>query len=216
VISLVLGRREQGKSTLAYHLALKSDTRVIFDPRSQFHTSSDIISDDFDLLNLLDTRYEIIVQPEHSVPEVFERCAWSVNEWIKENPDEQLCFLLDEARFIETVKKIPPSLDAILRMAPRKTTHTIFTAHRPSDISVDIRAIADFWFLFHTTQEHDLKAIAERCGNDVADEVSTLKPFEIIVWDDGIGKARKDTNSSAWKHSFTLPARPEKFEGAQV
>ena len=36
MIFLSIGRREQGKTTLAYYFASRRPTRVIFDPRKQF------------------------------------------------------------------------------------------------------------------------------------------------------------------------------------
>jgi hypothetical protein len=214
MISLCIGRREQGKSTLAYHLALQSSTRVIVDPRALFETSSDILPNANGLYDLLDTRQEIIVQPEEETNEIFEAVCVEVKDWLQENPDEPFALLGDEARFFDTPSYIPSSLDWILRMSSRKLVHAIFTMHRPVDISVDIRAIADYWFIFHTTQEHDLKVIAERCGQEVAELVSNLdgSKNELIVWDDAHGTFRKETDRSKWYHSLSLPMLPSHLQ----
>ncbi len=40
MIFLSIGRREQGKTTLAYYFAKKRPTRIIFDPRKAFAGNS--------------------------------------------------------------------------------------------------------------------------------------------------------------------------------
>lgn len=192
MIIAVLGRREQGKTTFADYLAAQRETRVKFDPRAIFGTTSDIIPDSSELYEMLEEREEIIVQPERNVKVNFERCCDVVWEWIrfytKQGQEVSLAFLVDEARIIDTPSYIPQSLDSIMRMAPRKEVDVIFTAHRPSDISVDIRAIADFWCMFQITQEHDLKVISERCGEEVAEIVSRLPAHHLLIWNDALGK----------------------------
>jgi hypothetical protein len=216
VISLVIGRREQGKTTLAYWLARQRSTRVIFDPRAMFHTTSDVLPSGFALFELLDDREEVIVQPQENVVAAFDETTTAIRDWILQNPDEPFALLVDEARFVETTEKISPSFDWILRLGPRKTLDTILTAHRPVDISTDIRAIADYWFIFQTTQEHDLKVITERCGGEVADMVSTLEPFQLVVWNDSIGKFRKETDSEKWRVRLDLPALTTRQQAQEV
>jgi len=220
MIILVFGRREQGKTTFAYHLALQKETRVEFDPRGMFATTSDIIPDSFELQELLDEREEIIVQPEHNVKRVFEDTCNSIWRWIKQYHDMgdelSLSFLVDEARFIDTPSYIPESLDAILRMAPRREVDTIFTAHRPVDISVDIRAIADYWAIFQTTQEHDLKVISERCGEQVAEIVAKLPAHHLVIWNDALGTFRVLDKPEVWKHQITRLPQNVRLEGENV
>jgi hypothetical protein len=147
---------------------------------------------------MLDTQEEILVKPPVGVIPTFEQVCMEVKSWIEDNPAEQISFLVDEARFIKTTENISESFDWILRFTPPDRVHTILTAHRPVDISVDIRAIADFWFIFRTTQEHDLKAIAERCGSEVADEATRLERGQLLIWNDGEGFSRKHTDKTSW------------------
>lgn len=216
MITLVFGRREQGKTTLAYHLALQKETRVIVDPRGQFRTTSDILPDEVGLYELLDEREEVIIQPRGNPKEVFARVSSVVEDWLRDNPGAQFVFLLDEARIFDTPSVIPDDFEYLLRMAPRNEVDVILTAHRPSDVSVDIRAIADFWLLFQMTQEHDLKVISERCGEKVAEIAATLPEHSVIVWNDAKGTFRVSHDSEKWKHDIKNFPRNVKEEGERA
>jgi hypothetical protein len=200
MISSINGRRELGKSTLALHLARRRATRVIFDPRFLFKTSNVIVRivDANSIYELLNTEKEIIIQPDSDVAGNFERTCNGIKLWILDHPLEPICFLIDEASFVDTPNYICESLSWILRCTPRKTVDIIFTAHRPADIAVGIRAIADFWYMFRITQENDLKVIQDRCGSEIRDMLPTLEDNELIVWNDSVGTWRKESNRIKW------------------
>jgi len=195
---LCIGRKEQGKTTLACFLAHNYPTRIIFDPRNTFNTGGEIIEEGAGLYDLLNEKAEIIIQPPDHYPEHFEIVCDQLRAWIKDNPDEEFALLTDEAYDIKTPEYMPASLDWLMRKTKRKQTRIIFTAHRPVDISTDIRALSDNWLIFQSTQEHDLRIIRERCGDEVAEQVAQLNPREFINWDDSVGKYTKFSDSNAW------------------
>jgi hypothetical protein len=198
MISLCIGRRTRGKSTLAYAIALQSDTRVIFDPRRQFGTTDDIIFEPGFLYESMSDRSEIIVQPHEEISVIFERVCFEIYDWIDDNQTEVLAFLVDEVRFLDTPGKSYPNFEKVLRFCDPEKVNVILTCHRPVDISVDIRAIADFWCMFQTTQEHDLSIIYQRCGQECANAVRDLRGKEFILWNDGEGTFTKKMDSSSW------------------
>lgn len=198
MIALIIGRKEQGKTTLGYHLALKHPTRLIFDPREHFFTSPVTIEDTGNLYELLNEHPEIIVKPPDHYPENFEIMCEELRSWIRDNRSEEFSLLVDESYDIKTPDYMPAALDWLMRKTKRAQTRIIFTAHRPVDISTDIRALSDDWFIFQTTQEHDLRIIAERCGSEVAEIVQTLKPREFVRWDDSLGIWKRFDEPSAW------------------
>lgn len=211
MLTLVIGRRRQGKTTLAYSLSLRSPTRVIFDPRGQFRTTDDILPNGDGLFELLDDRSEIIIQPREYVRTSFTETCRAFADWIEENPQEQAVLLADEVLFIDTPNTDYPSLDRIIRFGNPERVNVIMTAHRPGDISTDIRAIADYWCIFKTTQEHDLKVIDQRCGPHVAHLVSKLNTKQYIVWSDAEGVYTVKSNSASWyvnieRRSESIPA----------
>jgi hypothetical protein len=198
VIILINGRREQGKTTLAYSLSLRRPTRVIFDPRRMFATSPIVISDPLLLFDLMDRYPEIIVQPETDVQETFLTTAQEFREWSLANPEEPCVLLVDESRFIDTPNITYEPFEAILRFSPTDLVDVIMTSHRPSDINVDIRAIADFLIYFRTTQEHDLKVIVQRCGTQEGELVERLPDKNFLVWDDRLALYKVQQDPASW------------------
>jgi hypothetical protein len=198
MITLCIGRRTRGKSTLAYAIALQSDTRVIFDPRRQFHTTDDIISTPETLYDLLETRSEIIVQPQEFLSENFEKMCYEVYDWIDDNREKTFALLVDEIRFLDTPGKSYPNFEKVLRFSDPETANVILTCHRPVDIAVDIRAIADYWCIFQTTQEHDLSIVSQRCGDACAVAVRNVRGKEFVLWNDGEGTFVVKSESVAW------------------
>jgi hypothetical protein len=198
MICLCIGRKEQGKTTLGYHLARRFPTRVIVDPRDYFSTSPHVRLDASTLYEDLDDLSEVIIKPDDHVPENFALTCDELRDWLRDNRDEPFSFLVDEAYDVKTPDFMPPSLDWLLRKTKRNQGRIIFTVHRPSDISTDIRALSDHWFIFQMTQEHDLRVVTERCGSEVAEAVRTLAAREFINWNDGLATWTKHTNASEW------------------
>lgn len=212
MIAICIGRKEQGKTTLAYHLALKNPTRVIFDPREHFYSSIDVIDSAQGLYELLDEKSEVIVKPPDHIPEHFELVCEQLRAWIRDNREEEFSLLVDEAYDAKTPDFMPPALDWLMRKTKRQQTRIIFTVHRPVDVATDIRALSDDWFIFQITQEHDLRIINERCGSEVAELVSRLGAREFIHWNDSLGIWKKFTESSKWYVSLGTPRQTERKE----
>jgi hypothetical protein len=208
MLDLVIGRRELGKTTFAVYLSRQFSTRVLFDPRHMINTTSDILSDGQIgggvLYSLLDTRSEIIVRPHFDKEATFNEMCREIYDWLRDNPEEKFCLLLDEARFIKEPEK-NTYFDYIVRCTPRELVEVIFTCHGVIDISPDLRRIADFWILFRLTMESDLDRVRERCGETVAIEVQKLEPYEYIVWNDARGTWAKHTDRAKWYVSLGMP-----------
>lgn len=200
MLDLIIGRRELGKTTLAVSLCRHFTTRVIFDPRHMIHTTSDVLRDGQIagvLSEMLDDRAEIIVRPDFEKEEVFNEMCAEIYAWLKENPGEPFCLLVDEARFVKTPED-NPHFDYIVRCTPRNEVTVILTCHGIVDVSTDLRRVADYWILFRLTMEADLDRVRERCGEQVAEEVQKLQPFEYIVWNDALAEWRKYSDKTAW------------------
>lgn len=191
-----------GKSTLAYHVAKRSDTRAIFDPRGQYHTTSDVLPDAGGLYELLDDRYEVIVKPGRgaSVEDTFDNFCRVAADWIEDNPGEQICILADEGRLIGLESKSTSlHFDWIIRSAREGSDiNVVITCHRPVDLSTNIRAIADRLVFFRVSLPGDLSAITDQCGEEVAEQVQLLHDKEFITWNNSRRQYRKVTDASTW------------------
>lgn len=193
-----------GKSTLAYCLARQQGvTRIVIDPRSQYHTSETIIPDSSQLFELLDDRWEVIVQPGRaaSLQESFDSACDAVADWIEENPGENICLLVDEGRLVGLDQKnVSPSFDWILRSAREGSPiSVIITCHRPADVSTNIRAIANKLVFFRVMLPNDLAAIEDQCGPVVTEEVSRLEDRHFVTWNNSRQQWRKNDSPQSWK-----------------
>ncbi len=164
------------------------------------HTTSDILpgtSVNDVLYEMLNTRSEIIVRPEFNVDECFRDTCRIVAQWLKDNPGEPICLLVDEFRFVKDAVD-DQFFDWIVRCLPSKDVCVIVTCHGVTDVSTDLRRVADFWVLFQLTLEADLERVRERCGDEIALEVQKLQPYEYIVWNDSIRAWKKYTDRTKW------------------
>jgi hypothetical protein len=202
MIYLCLGRREQGKTTLALYLTRRERARVVFDPRGLVPsprrvTSAIEVRSSFDDLWVASKRAttQVVITPETSVQPMFERTSSEVKRWVREPGADPIAYVVDELRFVD------PNTDAfdwLCRCATRQQVIIVATAHRPTDVPTDLRAIADVWCLFQTTQEHDLDLIETRCSVQVRNAVAKLKPREFVVWDDTRGLMDRHIDPTLW------------------
>ena len=202
MISVIIGFTGQGKSTLAAYVSRKCDTRVIFDPRIQFTTTSDIIPDASGLYELLDERYEIIVQPGRGeeLETAFDHVCAVVADWIEDNPGERICLVVDEARLCGLdSKSVSLNFDWILRSAREGSPiDVIITCHRPVDVSTNIRAISNRLVFFRVMLPNDIAVIEDQCGPEVAEQVGKLLDKEYIVWNNSRQQWRKVADPASW------------------
>lgn len=208
MIYLNLGRREVGKTTLAYYLISKSPRRVIFDPRGLFPATvramdSEQVFNQFELVRQ-GRATEIVITPDSDLQGCFDQACSCIKEYLQEGKDG-IAFLIDELRFVPDTDG--PALNWILRCATRDSVAVVFTCHRPVDVSVDIRAISDVWCVFQMTQENDLRVVAERCSPSMAQQVSKLPPRHFLAWNDAIGRMTAHTHPDRW-YLALAPAAP--------
>lgn len=199
MLILCIGRRELGKTTLAVSTAQRSPTRVFFDPRHMINTVSDVLNEnslaDNTLYDMLDTRAEIVIQPYFDKQKAFSEMCEQIYQWLQDNPGEEIAVLVDEVRFVELEDAY---FDYLIRCTPRAKVKIILTAHRVVDVPTDLRGIADVWCLFKMTLANDLEKIEEGTNAEVAREVADLRPYEFVVWDDSVGRSRKNLDKASW------------------
>lgn len=202
MITLIIGFTGQGKSTLAYSVSMRSSTRVIFDPRGQYHTTADVLTDARGLYDLMDDRYEIIVRPGRGaeVEACFDDVCRVVADWIEDNPHENICLLVDEGRLVGLESKSGSlHFDWILRSAREGSLiDVIITCHRPVDINPNIRAISNRIVLFRVMLPGDLDTIEEQTGPEVAAETRKLLDRQFITWNNSRQQWRKISDPASW------------------
>lgn len=238
MIYLVVGRREQGKTTLAYHMASRLPERVIFDPRGNIRhglrvdTASEYLSaikrmrlrvrDELPPSNPLvmdaEIRYappvtEVVYTPRGDSQAGFEVFACGVQEWVREDFDRPLAVLIDEIAFADLSCE---PFKWVARCCARERVQIILTCHRPSDIDTSTRAISDHWLLFPCRQEHDLEVIRRRCSERVATEVQQLERRQFVHWDDTAGHYKVVRNAASWHVELSPHPEAPRPPGASI
>jgi hypothetical protein len=203
MIHLIIGRREQGKTTLALYMALKVKQLLAFDPRGlmerpnalRVRTAGALESKGVPAL-LDDEITECIYTPsEDDIQRAFMRFCNQVKWWVANHPKRPLAVLVDEVSFVNLNE---PAFQWVLRCSKREVMQIFLTCHRPADIPTAVRAIADFWCLFQCRQEHDLGVIEERCSKTVVAAVGRLNAREFIMWDDERAQSKRFSDAQAW------------------
>lgn len=202
MIYLAIGRRLRGKTTWTEYHARKVAQRIHFDPRRQLQrqdaltaTTSDDVEIAIDRMVEDPTIRDLIVVPGDDPQPVFDTVCSEVRRWIEHDDTRPLAFVIDEARFVQLKTA---QCQWIFRCSPPEVVHVFISAHRPTDLATDVRAIADHWILFHTTQEQDLESIRERCGAEVVEHVRALGQHECVHWNDGTGEWHLHDDPKRW------------------
>lgn len=176
MLSVIIGRRRQGKSTLALSLArAENRTTIIFDPNDQYgHITP--IGDVETFMQNADERSIARIVPSDPISE-WEQLAealdgggWRWGEYV---------LILDEASMLMQSSRLHPALERYARTSP-KDVGLILTSHRTVDIHTLFRALATDWYLFHQHLDRDLETIADNFGVDVAEASSTLAEYHLI------------------------------------
>lgn len=208
MIYLNLGRREQGKTTLARYLASKMPRRVYLDPRGMIPSSAPVGTTGDDWWSFLDGVIpEMVCRPAGDLQTFVDRAGFLTADFIQRSPKAEtasFAIVIDEAGLVDLAE-----WDWVFRCASRERIHLILTAHRPVDISTRIRAIADYWCVFRTVQSNDLERLEERCGENFTDHARVLEPKCFLLWDDTKGEWKHFDRPSDW---YLPPAVPFSIE----
>ena len=202
MIYICIGRRELGKTTLAYSMLSKLPKRAIIDARRMIHQpGADYSYDATDAVEALHEMmqeplaHECIYQPhEDDLEGAFVTWTKALKGIVIDRPDVHTGILVDEASFynLET-----STFQWLAKCALRDYTHIIITAHQPKDIPTSIRAIADHWFIFYTSQKTDIDAI-EAKSSEAAREVKRLTGRSFVHWDDAHARLQINSTPSTW------------------
>lgn len=225
MIWLIIGRRTRGKTTLAYYMARKAAARLIFDPRGMIGGTGPRTLRVERVIDLRDKAVpalqdgeldEVIYAPQDDdLTRPFLVFAEMLKMWIIETPRRPLAVLIDELSFVEQSRRDPAVLRRVLRSCDPAIFDVFITCHRPADIPTNTRGIADYWVLFHCTQEHDLEVIRDRCNAATAAQVQNLKGRSFVVWDDAKSTIQTfpESGQSAWHVPLRAGSEQPRSEG---
>lgn len=205
MIYIAIGRREKGKTTLAYRMLKNLPMRFVIDARRIVQPRDHQVIVENYVAGAADAMYEaiesngqyneVIYQPhEDRIDDAFAVWTKAIKNITIEFPHQRIGVLIDEASFYDLNDD---TFQWLAKCTPRDTIHLFITAHRPTDIPPKIRSIADHWFVFHTTEKSDLDRIAEK-SPEAADAASKLRDRGYVHWDDTIAALETNMNSRSW------------------
>lgn len=182
-----VGRRKEGKTTLAKHLAFRSYAGVVmFDPRNMI---SGVVVSSGDELELaieqgawrdgplvyrcksLDTETEFAEVCSVLFPPNFSKGGFA--------------FVIDEAGLLQSAHSINPDLLRIIKQhptdPPNESVAVIQTNHRMSEFNNSTKALLDELYIFQTTLPADLEVLDEHTGlPEVSEIVKGLPPHHCV------------------------------------
>lgn len=192
MLSVIIGRRRQGKSTLALSLAIAAAREteksiIVFDPNNQYHSLP--IIPDFD--QWLQTATPAPGSPAigrivpidptgefESMVAVLDGGRWVWGDY---------SLIVDECSMLMSPHKLHPALERYARTSP-KDVDVILTTHRIVDVHPLFRALSTDWFLFQSHLPRDLELITDAFGADVATAAASLPPYHVLhYWLDSGG-----------------------------
>lgn len=184
----ILGRRRQGKSTLALALAAaKSSSIIIFDVNSQYRSLPASPLDPVDIAEGLANPEGclLVFRPDPAmIQEQWHELAETLWGW------EDYSLILDEASEFQTAGWRDEWLERYLRQSPDSVS-LIMTTHRAVDMAKLSRALSSDLFLFQTRQESDLSLLASEFPGLRTDVIASLPAYHVLHhWVDhgGIGR----------------------------
>ena len=112
--------------------------------------------------------------------------------WIYEQGGMTLA--VEEIPFLCTPNSVPPALDRIVRLGRHRWVNLIYTGQRMAEMARRLTAATDVLILFQSTEPKDIEGIADRCGNDVAQQVVELPMHGYLIWDAVTRKVSRTSN----------------------
>lgn len=215
----IIGRRGEGKSTLAEHVALHiqreagAHTIVIFDPKRTFknvaHTNNlEVFDDLIEKPGLGIVSYQpysgSTVQGETVAEEFTMFCeALGIEKHLGDDAPSRpdlgpVVMVVDEAWLLQSGSQIHPWLEKLVRLADLKEFFLIQLAHRPGDFSPKVRAQLDELFIFRQFLPSDVSVIEEMAGSEIAGLVEELPSHHVIDFHVSSGKFENWNEPKNW------------------
>lgn len=180
----ICGRKGSGKSVLARRI-LQRQGRVFIADLMGEHTwvpeknTFDTLEDADDFLAWADSQRYCCGSfiPQTDLKAEAEELCTMIYEY------GNLLFGIEEIASLCGPNWLPPALSKITRLGRHRRVSVLYTTQRAGEISRALTAATDIFVLFHCAEPRDLGAIAERCGNSVAEKVLKLALHDFVIFD---------------------------------
>jgi len=175
VLAVIIGRRRQGKSTLALALAKQSNrATIVFDPNDQYCNLPQIE----DLHEWMENSTPqsvgriLATDPVADFEAIVDELDGGVWRW------QDYAFIVDECSMLMSPSYVHPFMERYARTSP-KDVEVILTTHRVTDVNTLFRSLATDWFVFQQYMELDIQYLTDQFGKPFAMECKTLAKYQV-------------------------------------
>lgn len=209
----IVGRREEGKTTLALYLSRRYAGRVIWDPRGMIgdRSTAVIVCTPEDLETAIregDWRRGPIVYRQESDDVPGEFTAVCQVLFPRKFTKGGFAFIIDEAGELQNPHSIHPELLRIVKQhptfPPEESVLIIQTNHRLSEFNNSCKALMNELYIFQTTLPRDLDVIDQHTGiPEIREIVKTLPRHHCVRYiygrqEDGVPQYEVWDNPKMW------------------
>lgn len=207
-----VGRRFQGKTTLAVWTLDQCDRRALLDTRQQIRRPGSVIvrsagrlREAFDALAAGDVD-DVVYSPIETHSVAFAAFAGELRRWVTTHPGLGLGVLIDEAGFYKRqLDDVDGDFQYVIKTCDLDAVDVVLTCHRPTDLPTDVRALCNRLAIFRVTLPHDLEAVRKHCGDDVEQLVQQLPDRHFVEWDDDDATFAVNACPFIWQTDLTKP-----------
>ena len=188
VITVVVGKKGSGKTTLARDLVLAAPRRLIMDPMWE-HTDGVIVTSfagfEAYVRPLRHARYAVICR--FMDDDDRDAVVDLLTDGEPNNaPLPSVVVLLDEVDRMCSPSTIPEGLRRLVNYGRHFNVSLVAVARRPRQMHRDVTANADRICIGQTQEPRDLDYLAEFIGQELADRAAGLGEHEFVVWPDDL------------------------------
>jgi hypothetical protein len=180
----ICGRKGTGKSVIARRILQREGRVFVADQMGEHswipqHNTFESLVDVGDFFEWAEDRRYCAGSyiPQGDLKEETEELCEIVYEY------GNLVFGIEEVASLCGPNWLPTALSKITRLGRHQRLSVVYTTQRAGEISRALTAATDIFVLFHCSEPRDLAAIAERCGNRIAEGVSSLSLHDFVIFD---------------------------------
>lgn len=182
-ISVIVGRKRSGKSTLANKLLQERPRRIIIDPMFE-HTSGVIVRTCEEVINyirpLRHGAFGVVLRALHR-DEVLKTIAFLVAGDPERPPLPDTTLFVDEIDKLCSPNYMPPPLDDVVNYGRHFRISLIAVARRARSMHRDITANADRIYIGMTQEPADVDHLREFIGNGLAQRAKAIRTTGVFV-----------------------------------